>query len=342
MSTQAKNLQSAPSPAATGGSESVTSPSESAHLYQLERVAITHLFNLPPQEIAHYDIAEMNLICARGLPGAENLDIGSMLGLLDLWAKRCQTFIAQKASLYHTNPAKFGSLAKFYVQSMIQVLTRQLGVRYNPRLTGEPGHYTEPITDPADTFIHGILGPKRTGTCATLPVVLTALGRRLDYPLKLVLAPEHSFCRWDSPEERFNIEFDELGISFHPDDYYREWPYKWTPEVHERQRVRPYFLISLTPQQELAHFAWCRAYHVNVVGSTRCQEALAAMQVAQRLWPTHTHAVWITHLTTKALYPERNWPHAPCEETAGKAAVERLIREQGAVMLNTPRAVAMR
>jgi hypothetical protein len=312
------------SPAASA--ESNPSP---LHLHQHRQFAIAKLLHLSPSEIARCDIAEMNLICAYGLTGKHDIEMEAMLKLLDVWTKRCQTYITQKTSVYHANPNKFCSFAKFRVMAIAQVLTKQLGVRYNPRIEGQPGEHVKPITDPQDTFIHGILGARRTGTCATLPIVMIAIGRRLGYPLKLVIAPGHLFCRWDSPDERFNIEYDELGMSFHPDDHYKEWPFKWPQAIHDQERVKPFYLISLSPQQELANFAWARAYHLNVVGGTRRREALATMVTAQNLWPCKTHAVWCTHLTTKALYPEREWPHAPCEETAGRAAMERLVIEKG-------------
>lgn len=301
------------------------------HLYQHGRLAIAHLYNSPPEKIPRYDIAEMNLISACGLPSTESMDLRAMLGLLDAWANRCQTYITQKTPLFESNPSRFGSLAHFRMGAIIHVLIKQIGLRYNPALAGEPTENPEPLTDPADTFIHGVLGPRRMGTCCSLPVVLVAIGRRLGYPLKLVLAPQHAFCRWDSPEERFNIEFHEGGLNSHPDDHYRQWPFKWPPQLIERERLRPYFLQSLTPQQELAHFAFNRASALDVAAGRR-KEALAAMNVAQRLWPCHNHAVWITHLATKACYPDKQWPHAPCEETAGRAAMERLAKEKGAVM----------
>jgi hypothetical protein len=316
--------------------KSVFGGREVQHLYHLGRYAITKLCNLPAEDVPLYDIAEMNLVCAYGLTGKHDIEIESMLKRLDIWARRCQTYISQKNSTFQANPDKFGSFGKFVIHSMVQVLTKQLGVHYNALLDGEPGKHAEPITDPADTFIHGVLGPKRMGTCASLPVVLIALGRRLGYPLKLVLAPEHSFCRWDAPNERFNIEFDEAGLAFHPDEYYKAWPFKWTPQMDDRERKRPFYLVSLNPQQELASFAFGRSYHLNMVDGTRRREALAMMHVAQRLWRAHRHAVWITHLATRVLYPERNWPHAPCEETASKAAAERLVREKGVLIIDNP------
>jgi hypothetical protein len=163
------------------------------------------------------------------------------------------------------------------------------------------------------------------GTCASLPVLLTALGRWLGYPLKLVLAPGHMFCRWDSPGERFNIEYNEQGLNSHPDEFYQEWPHPWTPEMHEQERKCPEFLVSLTPQQELAHFARTRSTSLGVAG--RKQEAVAAMKVAFRYWPRHCHGVLVNHLMTKALFPDLQFPDLPSKETAGAEAIQRIIAE---------------
>jgi hypothetical protein len=255
-----------------------------------------------------------------------------MLKLLDICARRCGKHIAQMTPHYRPS-GTFDSLNKFRVGAMAEVLVRQLGVKYNPMINdGKLGTEGKEITDPADTFIHGVLGPRRSGACASLPVVLVALGRRLGYPLKWVLAPAHTFCRWDSPEERFNIEYDECGIRFHDDEHYKQWPYKWPLQAHEKERRRPFWLVSLTPRQELAELAWSRAYHLNIVGGRRRMEALATMQVAHKLWPASKYALWIVNFALKAFYPEREWPQMPCHRTTGMVAIQRLLREKGAAI----------
>jgi hypothetical protein len=149
--------------------------------------------------------------------------------------------------------------------------------------------------------------------------------------LKLVLSPGHVLCRWDSPEERFNIEFHAHGLNSLPDDHYKESPIKWSPELRERERVNPMYLISLTPQQELSHCAFNRACQLDV--AARYQEALAAMHVAYQFWPNPAAGVWVTHLTTKVMYPDRYWPQVPCEETAGQKAFQRLVTEKGVIVV---------
>ena len=105
-------------------------------------------------------------------------------------------------------------------------------------------------------FIHGILDGVG-GTCTSLPVLYAAVGRRLGYPIKLVAAMAHMFCRWDDPisGERFNIETAAHGFVSHPDEHYHEWPFHMPSAI----RHRGYMLRSLTAQEELAHFYVNRA-----------------------------------------------------------------------------------
>jgi hypothetical protein len=291
------------------------------HLHPLGRMAITRLFDAPAETVPRFELAEMNLIAAYGLPGTEGMDMGAMLAQLDAWAKRIADHTLKSNRVFRNNRSEFGTLARFQMTAMLQVLTREFRVRYNPARIADPHVWT----DPADSFLHGLLGPRRTGTCSSLPVLLTALGRRMGYPLKLVLAPGHVFCRWDTPEERFNIEYNERGLNSFPDEYYKEWPVSWTPELRERERTGPENLVSLTPQQELAFLAALRSHSLDAAG--RKNEAVAAMKVAFRYWPRHCYGVMVNHLMTKALFPDRKFPDMPCEETAGAAAIQRLMIE---------------
>lgn len=292
--------------------------------------AIWHLYNLPAQEVDGIDLAEMNLISAYGLPGAKGMDMLAMLATLDEWAGRVRKFTAKSRKLFLRNPTEYGTFARFQVGAMLRTITRECGVGYNPDRIIDRDNFD----DPADSFIHGLLGPRRTGTCASLPVLAVAIGRRLGYPLKLVLAPAHCFFRWDAPDERFNVEYHEKGMNIQPDEHYTHWPYEWNSHMHEHERRRPMFLVSMTTQQELAYCAHTRASQLDIAG--RRAEAVAAARVAYDFWPTNPHGVWVTHLMTKAVYLEQAFPHLPCEETAGPAATERMAREKGVVMVNRP------
>jgi hypothetical protein len=291
------------------------------HLHPLGRMAIARLFNAPAEDVPRFELAEMNLIAAYGLRGTEAMAMGAMLATLDAWAKRIADHTLKSIHVFHKHRSDFGTLARFRITAMLQALTREYGVRYNPDRIADPHVWT----DPEDSFLHGVLGPRRIGTCSSLPVLLTALGRRMGYPLKLVLAPGHVFCRWDTPGERFNIEYNERGLNSYPDEYYKEWPVSWTPELRERERTCPENLVSLTPQQELAFLAALRSHSLDA--AERKKEAVAAMKVAFRYWPRYCYGVMVNHLTTKALFPDRRFPDQPCEETAGAAAIQRIMFE---------------
>lgn len=61
------------------------------------------------------------------------------------------------------------------------------------------------FADSSKVFLHGLLGSKRQGTCSSMPVLYSAVGRRLGYPLKLVTIKGHLFVRWEGAGERLNV-----------------------------------------------------------------------------------------------------------------------------------------
>ena len=51
-------------------------------------LTLGHLLEMSPAQLADVDIAEMNLLCAKGLPGSENLDAQKELQIVDYWTDR--------------------------------------------------------------------------------------------------------------------------------------------------------------------------------------------------------------------------------------------------------------
>jgi hypothetical protein len=200
-------------------------------------------------ELARYDVAEVNLACAAGLTGSERINVEHCLRKLDHWAEWVSQYTDRMSHRFHNRPAAYGnSWAYFRTLAMITALQRDLGVRYNPAKIP-----AEVPLDTEDTFIHGVI-QGNGGTCASLPVVYIAVGRRLGYPLKLVQAMVkqfgHLFARWEEPFERFNVEGTNQGLGCHPDEYYRTDIYQITPEQEQKGSL----LRSLSPKQELAVF----------------------------------------------------------------------------------------
>jgi len=235
------------------------------------------LLKMPSEILAYVDIAEMNLLCAEGLPGAERLDIAKCLARLNDWAERVRYWTDRSLWDFRRNPEKFeNSEAKFRVLLLISVIQQDFGVHYNDR-----GERSCDFSNAKNAFLHGMIDDTNGGTCASMAVMYVAVGRRLGYPMRLVLAKTHIFARWENPAtgERFNIEGTNAQFADHPDSYYRNWPDKITDE----EIKQGWYLKPLTPAEELAVFFHNRGYCL--MDSGRFVEAKAAFAVAARLAP---------------------------------------------------------
>jgi hypothetical protein len=177
---------------------------------------------MSPTELEKVDVATINLLCSKGLPGAENLDIPAALARLDEWAQKVR--FETERHLYRINDPKFAdhyahSETRLRAEFIVHVLQEDCGVHYNMARANEPDYRNS-----QDIFLHGMINSTNGGTCASMPVMYVAVGRRLGYPMKLVAAKEHLFCRWEG-NERLNIEgATNGGVNYYEDDYYRKWP----------------------------------------------------------------------------------------------------------------------
>lgn len=212
------------------------------------------LLALKPAEIEGTDIALMNLLCAEGLPGAENLSVDECLATLDQWARHAQREIGRNFHHFREDPAYYYHSEAFYKMLMLAVVVYEdFGIRYNPKWIALPleirgnEHF---FADSRDILIHGMVRPERMGTCSSMPVLYIALARRLGYPLKLVTTRQHLFMRWDSPAERFNMDATGKGLEKYGDEHYKQWPFPITEqEIREQD-----YLKSLSAQEELSVF----------------------------------------------------------------------------------------
>ncbi|MBW7904863.1 MAG: hypothetical protein LC135_09655 [Phycisphaerae bacterium] len=67
--------------------------------------SVADLLAMPPESIEKLDLALLNLICAKGLPGAEDLDIPATLKKLDEWAAKVRHETARH--LYRVNDPRY-------------------------------------------------------------------------------------------------------------------------------------------------------------------------------------------------------------------------------------------
>jgi hypothetical protein len=203
--------------------------------------------DMPDEELEKHDVAAYHLACTQGMRDeptpAQKLEC---LDRLNHYAKCTDHYTRRELHRYYKDPERYcHSEGRFRMVRMVAMLQEQFGVRYNPAKIPEdaPLHA-------ADSFIHGALIGDG-GTCASLPVVCIAVGRRLGYPLKLVSTHRHLFCRWESLMETFNIEVNAAGLQVHSDEHYRTGRYQ-CPE--SELATKSLHLKSRTPREELGSF----------------------------------------------------------------------------------------
>lgn len=157
------------------------------------------LIALPEGDLRRVDIAVMNLLSAEGLPGAESLNVKQCLTMLAQWAELVRQNERKYLPQFHRNPACYdNSLAVFEAVNLALTLKQDLGCDYNKGLVTSGVmadiRSTRFFGDSSDIFLHGFT-EKRRGSCASLPVLMVAVGRRCGYPLYLAASKGHLFCR---------------------------------------------------------------------------------------------------------------------------------------------------
>jgi hypothetical protein len=241
------------------------------------------LLNIGRQDLIAGKIAEVNLLCAQGLSGADNLQLSALLGTLDRMAERVKSETDRHWYRFQRNPAEFENSEGFFQMLMLSVvLAEDFGIHYDEACKSDPAKTSAAdgfFAHPEDVFLHGLLGPNRQGTCSSMPVLYVAVGRELGYPLKLVTTKAHLFVRWAGAGERFNIESTSHGLNRFSDEYYRHWPFDITPAEEAAQG----YLKSLTPPEELAVFLSIRGMCLRESG--KISEAADAFSAAARLAP---------------------------------------------------------
>ncbi len=245
------------------------------------------------------DIALLNLIAASGLPGTEELDVDLYMATLDEWAERVKQEIWRHIYRYDfrstQSPTEFSygnSIGRFFCWYMLQVLQEDCGVAYHPDRKNDPD-----FCNPKDIFIHGIIDEKgQGGTCASMPVVYVAIGRRIGLPVHLVQTKSHLFFRWEDskgttihwetpdlklwiPPERFNVEGSGEGIAFYNDAHYLQHPVVW----EETDFEQGWHLRSHSATETLAGFLIQRGECFYDLGNF--DECLKAIYFARQLAP---------------------------------------------------------
>jgi len=255
--------------------------------------SLSELLASSPALISRSDTALLNLLCAQGLPGAENLSPQECVATLDRWAERVRSETERHLYRYRANPGEFESSEGYFRMLMMAVvLYEDFSIRYNPELITTPANLDPNdhfFANSRDIFIHGLLQSPlkpqsstlnlRLGTCSSMPVLYVAIGRRLGYPLRLTTTKAHVFLRWEGAGERFDLEATAKGMNRYGDEHFKQWPF---PVTEEEIRADGY-LKSLTPVEELALFLSLRGHCLKEAG--RMPEAIASYAESVRLAP---------------------------------------------------------
>jgi hypothetical protein len=259
--------------------------------------SLAELLALSPARLAQVSLADLNLLCARGLCATNEPDLEACAATLETWAARVRSETERHRYRFERNPAEFENSAGFFRMLMLcVVLGEDYGVHYDAERRAGPAATRADdgfFADPSAVFVHGLLGPEHKGTCSSLPVLYVAVGRRLGYPLRLVTTRGHLFVRWEGEGERFNVEATARGLSRFADDYYRHWPF----EVSPAEAAAEGYLKSLTAPEELAAFLSIRGMCLREQG--RLSEAVESFAAAARLAPgCRSYRVMLASLET--------------------------------------------
>ena len=192
---------------------------------------------MSPAELEKCDLELVDLICAQGLRGSEDLDTDQCLKTLDGWAEKIRWETQRHAYRFNEHPEEYQhSLGRYRMNMLGTVLVQDFGIHYNPDRRFELDQGKAPTlawdTDSKDIFIHGLLNGKHQGTCASMPVLYVAIGRRLGYPVNLATAERHIYVRYEEPNGgHFNVEatMDE-GFLTPTDEDYTTGVFQCTPE----------------------------------------------------------------------------------------------------------------
>ena len=174
--------------------------------------SLNELLALPPVDLDKCDIALLNLLCAEGLPGSENLDVPDCLKKLDAMADYVKGETQRHEYRFREHPEEFKNSRLYFEMDMLgTILAQDIHIQYNPDIAlpmldcKVPTQATS--ANSKDIFIHGLLAENHYGTCASMPVLFVALARRLGYPANIAATKLHRYVRCEEPNNsHFNVE----------------------------------------------------------------------------------------------------------------------------------------
>jgi hypothetical protein len=289
---------------------------------------LNSLFEAAPEKIQeHSNIQLLNLLCADCLPGNEDIDIRGCLTRLDKLIDYIRGSIERTYQAY--GPAEFYGYCKYKTIMGIIVarLKLEYGACYSPiaKADLEEVGIHAPFDDASEVFINGMLGDDRNhrwGMCTSIPVLVTAIARKLGYPVRLAVCRNHVYCRWEDERACFNIEASNpAGMVCESDEYYR----KFRDGVSPEHAKTGYHFRSLPPAEEFASFM---VHRVQVLrDAARYDETFLWSAKALQFAPDNTTFVDAALHIAELAIKQRLWkkyPQMQLPETANEEMYEKL------------------
>ena len=177
--------------------------------------SVAQLMALSDAGLEQVDIVEMSVAVAREIPSCENLDYQHYKQVVDGWANDVRRWMTTTEINFQKSPQEWRNDINFFRLGLLATyLTRERGIRYHEKYSqdqkaGKNSKYEEP----GAVLVHGLIDTLR-GTCATMPVLHVAIGRRLGWPVSLASAGPHYVCRYDDGKVHYNIEATYTGPGF--------------------------------------------------------------------------------------------------------------------------------
>jgi len=195
---------------------------------------LAELLALDPAQLENVDVALMNLLCAEGLRGSENLNVQSSLDRLDAWTVHIADETKRNFHHFEETPQEFNNSIAYYRMGMLgTILAEDLGIQYDPareqeQLANPTGRHSIEawngfFADSRDVFVNGLLWDKHYGTCSSMPFLYVAIARRLGYPVNLAATKHHLYARYEEGDgKHLNLEATEnRGFATPSDEEYK-------------------------------------------------------------------------------------------------------------------------
>jgi hypothetical protein len=256
--------------------------------------SLAELLALKSEELVKVDVELLNLLCAEGLRGSENLDIQQCLDTLEAWSRQVRRETDRNFHQFAEHPEEFKNALAYYRMGVLgAVLCEDLRIEYNPALeqvsneaikTHELEKWNRFFGDSGDVFIHGLLSSKHHGTCSSMPFLYAAIARRLGYPVTIAARKHHLYARYDDGNgEHLNIEATEnRGFATPSDEEFRAG----SPPMTEDEIRSMCWLRPLSNKEILAICLLNRSSCLRNMG--RYEDANAALDLAAHYQPETT------------------------------------------------------